>query len=154
NSTVPRDIQRARIEDAIQGKLKILYVAPERFQNDAFRAALKQIRVSLFAVDEAHCVSTWGHDFRPDYLRLRRVIQEVGRPPVVALTATATPAVREDVVQQLDIQGAVEIVSGFDRPNLYLEVHETSTAAEKVRAITALCRRYKTGIVYAGTRRN
>jgi len=154
NSTVPRDIQRDRLDDAMSGKLKILYVAPERFQNDEFRAALKRIHVSLFAVDEAHCVSTWGHDFRPDYLRLRKVIGEIGKPPVVALTATATPAVREDVVQQLAIEGAVEIVSGFDRPNLYLEVRETSTVAEKVAAITALCRRYRTGIVYAGTRRN
>jgi ATP-dependent DNA helicase RecQ len=154
NSTVPRDIQRDRIEDAIEGKLKILYIAPERFQNDEFRAALKRLRVSLFAVDEAHCVSMWGHDFRPDYLRLRRIIAELGKPPVVALTATATPAVREDIVKQLAIEGAVEIISGFDRSNLYLEVRETSTVAEKVRAIASLCVTAKTGIVYAGTRKN
>jgi ATP-dependent DNA helicase RecQ len=154
NSTVPREVQRNRIEDAIAGRLKILYVAPERFQNDEFRAALKHVRVSLFAVDEAHCVSMWGHDFRPDYLRLKKIIVELGRPPVIALTATATPAVREDIVQQLGIEGAAEIVSGFDRSNLYLEVRETSTVSEKVRAITSLCKHAKTGIVYAGTRRN
>jgi ATP-dependent DNA helicase RecQ len=154
NSTVPRDIQRDRIEDAIEGKIKILYVAPERFQNDDFRAALKRFRVSLFAVDEAHCVSMWGHDFRPDYLRLRKIIAELGKPPVIALTATATPAVREDIVKQLAIEGAIEIISGFDRSNLYLGVQETSTVAEKVREISSLCRSAKTGIVYAGTRRN
>jgi len=154
NSTVPRHIQHDRLDAAKNGTLKILYVAPERFQNEDFRAALKQIRVSLFAVDEAHCVSMWGHDFRPDYLRLRKVITEVGKPPVIALTATATPAVREDIIKQLGIEGAVEIVSGFDRSNLYLEVRETSTVAEKVRAIASLCKDAKTGIVYAGTRRN
>jgi ATP-dependent DNA helicase RecQ len=154
NSTVPRHIQQDRLEAAMSGKLKILYIAPERFQNDEFRAALKRIRVSLFAVDEAHCVSMWGHDFRPDYLRLKKVIAELGKPPVIALTATATPAVRDDIVKQLGIEGAVEIVSGFDRSNLYLEVRETSTVAEKVRAISSLCTNAKTGIVYAGTRRN
>ena len=96
----------------------------------------------------------WGHDFRPDYLRLRKIIAELGKPPVVALTATAAPAVREDIVKQLAIEGAVEIISGFDRSNLYLEVRETSTVAEKVRAISSLCASAKTGIVYAGTRRN
>jgi len=115
NSTVPRHIQQDRLEAAMSGALKILYVAPERFQNEDFRSALKRIRVSLFAVDEAHCVSMWGHDFRPDYLRLRKVIAELGKPPVIALTATATPAVREDIVKQLGIEGAIEIVSGFDR---------------------------------------
>lgn len=154
NSTVPRDIQRDRLEDAISGKLKILYVAPERFQNEDFRAALKRIRVSLFAVDEAHCVSMWGHDFRPDYLRLKKVIAELGHPTVVALTATATPAVREDIVKQLGIEGCHEIISGFDRSNLYLEVRETTTVAEKIRAITSLARSASTGIIYAGTRKN
>src|SRR5215475_5905759 len=154
NSTVPRDIQRDRIDDAISGRLKILYVAPERFQNDEFRSALQRIRVSLFAVDEAHCVSMWGHDFRPDYLRLRRAISELKSPPVLALTATATPAVRRDILSQLAIEGASQVVSGFDRPNLYLEVREVSTTAEKIRAITELARWAPLGIVYAGTRKN
>jgi ATP-dependent DNA helicase RecQ len=154
NSTVSRDVQRARLDQAARGEIKLLYVAPERFQNDEFRAAMKRLHVSLFAVDEAHCVSTWGHDFRPDYLRLRRVIEEFGRPPVAAFTATATPAVRADIVKELDIPNAEQIISGFDRPNLYLEVQEVSTVSEKVRAIADLCAWGKTGIVYAGTRKN
>ncbi len=154
NSTVPRDVQRARMDQAAHGEIKLLYVAPERFQNEEFRSAIKRLQVSLFAVDEAHCVSMWGHDFRPDYLRLQRVITELGRPPVVALTATATPAVRADIVKQLDIPDAQQIVSGFDRPNLYLEVREVSTVSEKVRAIVDLAAWGKTGIVYAGTRKN
>jgi ATP-dependent DNA helicase RecQ len=154
NSTVPRDVQHSRIERAIRGDLKMLYVAPERFQNEGFRAGIRKARVGMFAIDEAHCVSMWGHDFRPDYLRLRNVIAELGRPQTVALTATATPAVREDIVKQLDMTGALQVVSGFDRPNLFLEVREPSTVAEKVRAIIELCEWAPTGIVYAGTRRN
>lgn len=154
NSTVPRHIQRQRLEQAIQGQIKLLYVAPERFQNEGFRVAIRKLKVSLFAVDEAHCVSLWGHDFRPDYLRLRRVIADLGNPPVVALTATATPTVREDILKQLGIEDAQQVVSGFDRPNLYLEVREVSTVAEKTRAIIELCRWGRTGIIYAGTRRN
>jgi ATP-dependent DNA helicase RecQ len=154
NSTVPRDVQRDRLDQAAQGQIKLLYVAPERFQNEEFRAAMKRVHVSLFAVDEAHCVSVWGHDFRPDYLRLRKVIQELGRPPVAALTATATPAVRTDILQQLDIPDAEQIISGFDRPNLYLEVREVATVNEKIRAIVDLCAWGKTGIIYAGTRKN
>jgi ATP-dependent DNA helicase RecQ len=154
NSTVPRDQQRSRLQQAINGRVKLLYVAPERFQNDEFRAGLARTKVSLFAVDEAHCISLWGHDFRPDYLRLRRVINELKSPPVLALTATATPAVRRDITAQLGIEGAAPVVSGFDRPNLYLEVREVSTAAEKVRAIVELARWAPLGIVYAGTRKN
>ena len=154
NSTVPRHIQRERLEQAEQGEIKLLYVAPERFQNEEFRTAIRKLKVSLFAVDEAHCVSLWGHDFRPDYLRLRRVISDLGNPPVVALTATATPAVRVDILKQLGIEGAREVVSGFDRPNLYLEVREVATVSEKVRAIVDLAEWGRTGIIYAGTRRN
>src|SRR6185436_3920543 len=154
NSTVPRDVQRERLDQAAHGDIKLLYVAPERFQNEEFRAAMKRLHVSLFAVDEAHCVSMWGHDFRPDYLRLRRVIEELGRPPVAAFTATATPAVRADILKELDIPNAEQIISGFDRPNLYLEVREVSTVSEKVRAIVDLCAWGQTGIVYAGTRKN
>ena len=154
NSTVPWDVQRSRMDRAVRGELKLLYVAPERFQNEAFRAALKNIRVGLFAVDEAHCVSLWGHDFRPDYLRLKKVIMELGRPQVIALTATATPTVREDILKQLGIEGASEVVSGFDRPNLHLEVREPGTVADKIKAILELCDWSPTGIIYAGTRRN
>lgn len=154
NSTIPRNQQVRRLEEAVAGRIKILYVAPERFQNEDFRSGLARAGVSLFAVDEAHCISLWGHDFRPDYLRLRPAIDELKSPPVVALTATATPSVRADIAKQLGIEGAPQIVSGFDRPNLYLEVREVSTTAEKIRAIAELARWAPLGIVYAGTRKN
>ena len=154
NSTVPRDQQRSRLEQAITGRIKLLYIAPERFQNDEFRTGLARSRVSLVAIDEAHCISLWGHDFRPDYLRLRQVISDLKSPPVLALTATATPAVRRDIVTQLGISSAAQIVSGFDRPNLYLEVREVATNLEKIRAIIELSRWAPLGIVYAGTRKN
>src|SRR2546422_4111748 len=154
NSTVSRQQQRSRLEQAIAGRIKLLFLAPERFQNDEFRARLGEARVSLFAVDEAHCISLWGHDFRPDYLRLRHVVPQLKSPPVLALTATATPAVRRDIVAQLGVAHATQIVSGFDRPNLYLEVREVATSHEKIRAIMELARWAPLGIVYAGTRKN
>src|SRR2546422_11073395 len=154
NSTVSREQQKSRLEQAIAGRFKLLYIAPERFQNDEFRAGLGRKKVSLFAVDEAHCISLWGHDFRPDYLRLKRAVNELKSPTVLALTATATPAVRRDILTQLGIEGASPVVSGFDRPNLYLEVREVSTAAEKIRAIIELARWAPLGIAYAGTRKN
>jgi ATP-dependent DNA helicase RecQ len=154
NSTISREQQRSRLQQAIAGKIKLLYIAPERFQNDDFRGGLSRTRVSLFAVDEAHCISLWGHDFRPDYLRMRSVVKDLKSPPVLALTATATPAVRRDILTQLGIEGATQVVSGFDRPNLYLEVREVATTAEKIRGIVELARWAPLGIVYAGTRKN
>src|SRR5262252_3156156 len=109
NSTVSREQQRSRLEQAIAGRTKLLYVAPERFQNDEFRTGLARSKVSLVAVDEAHCISLWGHDFRPDYLRLRQVISGLKSPPVLALTATATPAVRRDILTQLGIGDATQV---------------------------------------------
>src|SRR5262249_28306460 len=106
NSTVSREQQRSRLEQAIAGSIKRLYIAPERFQNDEFRSGLSRARVSLFAVDEAHCISLWGHDFRPDYLRMQRIVNDLKSPPVLALTATATPAVRRDILTQLGIEGS------------------------------------------------
>src|SRR5262245_26132712 len=147
NSTVPREQQRSRLEQAIAGRIKLLYIAPERFQSDEFRAALARTKVSLFAVDEAHCISLWGHDFRPDYLRLRHAIRDSHSPPVLALTATATPAVRRDILTQLGIEGAAQVVSGFDRPNLYLEVREDSNTVEKMRVVVVLARWEALGIV-------
>jgi ATP-dependent DNA helicase RecQ len=105
-------------------------------------------------VDEAHCISLWGHDFRPDYLRLRTVLRDLHFPTILALTATATPAVRKDILAQLGIEQAAQVVSGFDRPNLYLEVREVGTSAEKVRSIVELAKWAPLGIVYAGTRKN
>jgi ATP-dependent DNA helicase RecQ len=154
NSTISREQQRSRLEQAIAGRMKLLYIAPERLQNEEFRAGLGRAWVSLFAVDEAHCISLWGHDFRPDYLRLRHTVGELKSPPVLALTATATPAVRRDILTQLGIEGALQVVSGFDRPNLYLEVREVSNNAEKVRTIVEVARWAPLGIVYAGTRKN
>src|SRR5215831_9870768 len=154
NSTISREQQRSRLEQAIAGKIKLLYIAPERFQNEEFRRGLSRVKVSLFAVDEAHCISLWGHDFRPDYLRMQRVVSDLKSPPILALTATATPAVRRDILTQLGIDGATQVVSGFDRPNLYLEVREVATTAEKIRSIIELARWAPLGIVYAGTRKN
>src|SRR5215510_10560387 len=94
NSTVSREQQRSRLEQALAGRIKLLFVAPERFQNDEFRARVAQSRVSLFAVDEAHCISLWGHDFRPDYLPLGHIPPYLKPPPVLALTPTPTPAFR------------------------------------------------------------
>src|SRR5690606_33242395 len=82
------------------------------------------LKVGLLAVDEAHCISQWGHDFRPDYLYIKEFSQRIGRPPLVALTATATPRVRKDIVFRLSIQGAKEVIGSFDRPNIHLAVHD------------------------------
>src|SRR5262249_18035648 len=106
NSTVSRELQRMRLRRALEGQIKILYIAPERFQSDEFRTALAQAEISLLAVDEAHCISLWGHDFRPDYLRLKDFARETRASRVLALTATATPTVRKDIVRQLGIDHA------------------------------------------------
>src|SRR5918996_585983 len=103
NSSIPESEQRARIESLRRREHKLIYVAPERFRSSRFNAALQSIPISLFAVDEAHCISTWGHDFRPDYLRLRHVIHSLGNIRTLALTATATPYVRSDIIQQLGL---------------------------------------------------
>src|SRR6476661_725836 len=104
NSSIPETEQRARIEAVRRGEYKLIYVAPERFRSSRFNAALRSVNISLFAVDEAHCVSTWGHDFRPDYLRLKNVIESLGNTRTLALTATATPYVRSDIIQQLGLK--------------------------------------------------
>jgi len=158
NSSVDEKEQWSRIDALRRREFKLVYVAPERFRSSRFLEALKSISVSLFAVDEAHCISTWGHDFRPDYLRLKNVVDLLnsnGRgAQTVALTATATPYVRSDIIQQLGLTKPETFVSGFDRPNLTIDVVHTEKEREKVARIKRLAKTHDgSGIVYAATRK-
>ena len=158
NSSIAEREQWSRIDALRRGEFKLVYVAPERFRSSRFLDALKSIRVSLFAVDEAHCISTWGHDFRPDYLRLRTVVEALNvdgrRAQTLALTATATPYVRSDIIQQLGLTKPETFVSGFDRPNLTIDVVHTEKEREKVARIKRLAKTHSgSGIIYAATRK-
>ena len=154
NSSLGFEEQKARIAALRRGEFKLVYVAPERFRSSHFVEALRGLKLSLFAVDEAHCVSTWGHDFRPDYLRLKEAIEAAGRPQVVALTATATPYVRSDISEQLGLRDPRAFVSGFDRPNLALKVVHTQKEPEKIAHIRALAAGGGSGIIYSSTRKS
>jgi ATP-dependent DNA helicase RecQ len=154
NSSIPEVEQRARIESLRRREHKLVYIAPERFRSSRFNAALQAVPIALFAVDEAHCISTWGHDFRPDYLRLRHVIRSLGKIRTLALTATATPYVRSDIIQQLGLDRPQTFVSGFDRPNLRIEVVHTEKEREKITRIKRLAEAHDgSGIVYTSTRK-
>ncbi len=154
NSSLSETEQRARIDSLRRRAHKLVYIAPERFRSGRFSSAVQSIPVSLFAVDEAHCISMWGHDFRPDYLRLKHVIRSLGRIQTVALTATATPYVRSDIIQQLGLTQPQTFVSGFDRPNLSIEVVHTEKEKEKISRIRHLAKKSNgSGIVYASTRK-
>ncbi len=154
NSSLSDVEQRARIDSLRRRAHKLVYIAPERFRSSRFTSAVQSIPVSLFAVDEAHCISTWGHDFRPDYLRLKHVIRSLGRIQTIALTATATPYVRSDIIQQLGLSQPQTFISGFDRPNLSIEVVHTEKEKEKISRIRHLANKTGgSGIVYASTRK-
>jgi ATP-dependent DNA helicase RecQ len=155
NSSIDFEEQKARIAGVRRGEFKLVYVAPERFRSNFFVEALRSTNVSLFAVDEAHCVSTWGHDFRPDYLRLKSAIAEIGRPQVAALTATATPYVRADIIEQLGLVEPRAFVSGFDRPNLSINVVHTQKEREKIAHVRRLAETSGgSGIIYSSTRKS
>ncbi len=170
NSTLTLEEQRDRIRAVRRGEFKLLYVAPERFRSRMFTEGLAGTRIALFAVDEAHCVSEWGHDFRPDYLRLKSAVENLGRPRVVALTATATPEVRSDIIVQLGLLQPKLFVTGFDRKNLFLEVVPVSGEMDKIEAILKRIEGLRgklspgappsarapdpCGIIYAATRKN
>jgi ATP-dependent DNA helicase RecQ len=145
---------RAALERAAAGDLRLLYVAPERFSSPGFVEALRDTRVGLFVVDEAHCVSQWGHDFRPDYFRLADAARYVGAQSLVASTATATPQVASDIVRRLGLRDPARIATGFDRPNLAFAVVPCRTAADKRARLAAALGEDGAlpAIVYAGTR--
>ena len=134
------------------GRHRLVYVAPERFKSKWFLSSLRRTGVSLFVVDEAHCISMWGHDFRPDYLLLKDILELLGRPQVMACTATATPEAREDIARQLGLKEPAVIVRGFDRENLTLAVKRTGTHTEKLSRTLEILRDHPTGIVYCSTR--
>ncbi|MEA2390206.1 MAG: ATP-dependent helicase RecQ [Solirubrobacteraceae bacterium] len=145
---------RGALERALAGDVRLLYVAPERFSSPGFAEELARAEVGLFVVDEAHCVSQWGHDFRPDYFRLADAARYIGARAIVALTATATPQVAGDVVRRLRLDDPARITTGFDRPNLSFAVVACATRADKHRRIAAALGRPGAlpAIVYAGTR--
>ena len=137
-----------------EGRSGFVFLAPEQLARDDVRAALAAAPPRLLAVDEAHCVSAWGHDFRPDYLRIGDVIASLDRRPVVAaLTATAAPPVREEIAQRLCLRDAAQVIRGFDRPEIHLSVQAFHEAADKQSAVEAAVTRFTgTGIIYAATR--
>jgi ATP-dependent DNA helicase RecQ len=154
NSSLTATQVADRLARAQRGEFKLLYVAPERFDFGSTAERLKGTGVSLLAIDEAHCISEWGHDFRPSYLRIAQVRERLGWPPVVALTATATPHVRSDIVRQLKLEKAKTIITGFDRRNLRYHVVSTRTEQDKDAALVGiLLQTPGLAVVYASTRR-
>ena len=147
------------LADIAGRRTQLVLAAPERFGSRAFREALAQRRVSLFVVDEAHCVAEWGHDFRPDYLRLHSAIESLGRPAVMAATATATPSVADEIAQRLGLRDWLSVRSGFDRPNLAFDVVSVEGKGAVARKRAALLHVLsdtdaRPAIVYCGTRKD
>ena len=152
NSSLSRQQIDGVRSDLLSGRTKLLYVAPESLTKDENVALLKEIKISFYAVDEAHCISEWGHDFRPEYRRIRSLINEIGQAPVIALTATATAKVQSDILKNLGIPDARVFRSSFNRPNLYYEVRDKE---EPEKDIIRFIRQNpgKSGIIYCLSRK-
>src|SRR4051812_11137165 len=155
NAQRDAEANRLAVERAVAGEVRLLYVAPERFSARGFFERLSGARVGLFVVDEAHCVSQWGHDFRPDYFRLADAARALGARSIMASTATATPQVAADIARRLGLRDAVKVTTGFDRPNLSFAVVPCRTTADKHARIAAALsdEAARPAIVYAGTRK-
>ncbi|MFF5173036.1 RecQ family ATP-dependent DNA helicase [Micromonospora sp. NPDC000089] len=146
--------QAQAIVEIREGRAEFLFITPEALANPDRMAEVRSLKPALVAIDEAHCISAWGHDFRPDYLALGHLIEGIGRPPVVALTATASPPVRDDIIARLRLHDPEVVVSGLDRPNLYLEVAYCPDDDYRWRRLVALLRDdERPGIIYVPTRR-
>ena len=161
NSTLDAREAEARVEEILSGRYKLVYVAPERLANPQFAAVMAKLDIACLAVDEAHCISQWGHDFRPDYLALGDIVDAHPAMRVLAVTATATPDVRQDIIRQLRLahrpsaSGELFVqVLGFSRLNLNLAVAPCRTHEEKLERLISLVRTHKTGIVYVATRKH
>ncbi|MGB3300734.1 MAG: ATP-dependent DNA helicase RecQ [Phormidesmis sp.] len=158
NSTLSKTERKAVFEQLKSESLEFLFLAPEQLSNEETLASIKAFEPSLFVVDEAHCVSEWGHDFRPDYLQLGSVIEALNHPITLALTATASPLVRQEIVERLGMSAPLEIVKGFDRPSIHLSVHQVYEESDKLPALisavtNAVAEEQKPGIIYAATRK-
>ena len=153
NSSLNRSAIDQVKQDVKSGITKLLYMAPESLQKDEYIQFLKSIKVSFFAVDEAHCISEWGHDFRPEYRRIRPIVDAIGRAPIIALTATATEKVRTDIKKNLDISDCKDFMSSFNRPSLYYEVRTKTADIDK--QIIRFIRQHpgKSGIIYCLSRK-
>ena len=155
NSAQRQSANDATWQRIAAGEADFVFLSPEQLAKDEVVTRLAAARPALFVVDEAHCVSSWGHDFRPQYLRLRHAVERLGRPPVLALTASAAAPVRRDIVERLGMRRPVEVVAGFDRPNIALEVSAFQDETAKRRFVAERARREpKPGIVYAATRKD
>jgi ATP-dependent DNA helicase RecQ len=154
NSSVPEGERADALAELAEDALEFLFLAPEQLSNPEVVDELATAEPALVVVDEAHCISEWGHDFRPDYLRLGAAVETLGHPPVLALTATAAPPVRDEIVQRLGLRDPVVVVRGFDRPNLDLAVERFHDERRKDEALLErVADAPKPGIVYAATRR-
>ncbi|HTN74962.1 MAG TPA: ATP-dependent DNA helicase RecQ, partial [Pirellulaceae bacterium] len=154
NSSLSPSEQHERMNAMAAGQFDLVYVAPERLRNGRFLEAVRAMKLQLLAVDEAHCISEWGHDFRPDYARLGRFRERLGFPQTIALTATATPTVRRDVIELLQLKEPKTFITGFGRPNLRFEVVQANGEAEKDQVLCDFLRdNAGSGIVYAATRK-